>query len=98
MLCLMIVFWCTLLSICQAVHIDIVRKPSFKFNGLKVSGIFVSKAYSGWLTLVGSDNERYVVFYKGQESKRNFSFRLVSILSSIPTMGKGNERISSLVF
>ncbi|XP_037036544.1 A disintegrin and metalloproteinase with thrombospondin motifs adt-1 [Bradysia coprophila] len=35
---LMILLWCTLLSICQAVHIDIVRKPSLRFNGLKITG------------------------------------------------------------
>lgn len=37
---LMILLWCAVLSICQAIHIDIVRKPSLKFNGLKVSKIF----------------------------------------------------------
>lgn len=34
---LMILLWCIFLSTCQAIHIDIVRKSSLKFNGLKVS-------------------------------------------------------------
>lgn len=38
---LTILLWCALLSICQAIHIDIVRKPSLKFNGLKVSNRYL---------------------------------------------------------